>query len=79
MGSRDTLVDNTTGFLVPLNDCVALADRLQQLLSHEELRRSLGQQARSYACEQFDERIVTDRIIRVYDELLGQAGPTVRA
>jgi glycosyltransferase involved in cell wall biosynthesis len=79
MGSRDTLVDKTTGFLVPLNDCVALADRLQQLLDDEELRRSLGRQARSYAGEHFDERIVTDRIIGVYDELLGQAGSTGRA
>ena len=68
-GSRDALVDGVTGFFVPLNDTVALADRLEQLLLDAKLRRRIGQQARAYAREQFDEKKVTDRIIAVYDEL----------
>ena len=70
VGNRDTLIDEETGFLVPLNDATALASRLEQLLGDGPLRRRLGEQARDHAARHFDEHIVTDRIIRVYDEIL---------
>lgn len=70
MGNRETLVDGKTGFLVPLNDAEALANRLEQLLCDPELRRQIGQQAQAYAREYFDEQVVTERIISVYDELV---------
>lgn len=69
-GSRDVLVNGTTGFLVPLNDVTSLADRLEQLLSNAALRAHIGQEARKYALKHFDERVVTDRIIDVYDDMI---------
>lgn len=70
VGNRDTMIDGETGFLVPLGDSQALADRLEQLLGDGELRRKIGQRARQYAQENFDERVVAERIIAVYDELV---------
>lgn len=69
-GNRDALIDGTTGFLVPLNDCAALADKIEKLLSDAALRSHVGQEARKYAAEHFDERVVIDRIIKVYNETI---------
>lgn len=70
VGTRDTVVDGSTGFLVPLGDVAGLADRLEQLLGDAELRRRMGRAAREYARDNFDERGVTQRIVRVYDDAL---------
>lgn len=70
VGNRDSLIDGKTGFLVPLNDSAALADRINDLLSDGDLRRRIGQQAREYAKQNFNEQRVTERIIEVYDEEL---------
>lgn len=69
VGNRDTVVDGKTGFLVPLGDAGALADKLEQLLTDEDLRRRIGAEAREHARQNFDERAVTDRIIAVFDEM----------
>ena len=70
VGNRDALVEGETGFLVPLNDSVALADRIEKLLSDVDLRKQIGQQSRKYAEQNFDEKKVTELIIKVYDEQL---------
>jgi len=77
VGNRDSLVDGKTGFLVPLNDSVALADRIESLLSDENLRRLTGKQAREYAEKNFDERRVTERILKVYDEELKKTASVI--
>ena len=71
VGSRDPLIDSETGFLVPLNDAVVFADRLEQLLGDADLRRRMGERALAHARKNFDERAITRRIIQVYDEALG--------
>lgn len=60
--------DGETGFLVPERDPRALADCLEQLLHHPELRAQLGQRgievAREYAWP-----LIADRIEALYREL----------
>jgi glycosyltransferase involved in cell wall biosynthesis len=70
VGNRDTLVNGETGFLVPLNNPVALADRLERLLGDPELQNRIGQQARIYARQHFDEQTITKHIIAIYDQLV---------
>jgi glycosyltransferase involved in cell wall biosynthesis len=72
-GNREAVVDGVTGFLVPLDDPVALADRLERLLAEPALRVRMGQAALERARNQYDERIVCDRILAVYDELCDRA------
>jgi glycosyltransferase involved in cell wall biosynthesis len=48
-GLRDTVVDGTTGFLVPHGDLGALARQLGRLLSDPALRTRMGRAARSHA------------------------------
>src|SRR5207249_3179177 len=54
-GTREVVVNAQTGFLVPLGDAEALADRLGRLLDDAELRRQMGARAVQYAREHFDE------------------------
>jgi glycosyltransferase involved in cell wall biosynthesis len=70
VGSREAVVDGVTGFLVPLDDAAAMADRVQRLLADASLRETMGNQARALAESRFDEREVTQRIIEVYDKAL---------
>jgi len=42
----DLVADGDTGYVVPTGDSTAYADRLRQLASDDELRRTLGAQAR---------------------------------
>jgi len=48
-GLRDSVVDGSTGFLVPHGDVEALADRLTRLLTDAGLRERLGREARAFA------------------------------
>jgi glycosyltransferase involved in cell wall biosynthesis len=55
--------DGETGFLVPPRDAIALADRLQELLVDEALRREMGLRARRryldrYTIERFEHELV---------------------
>ena len=70
VGNRDALLDGKTALLVPLNDVTALADKIELLLLDTRLRSCLGSEAQEYSRKNFDERVVTSRIIKLYDQLI---------
>jgi len=49
-GLRESVRDGKTGFLVPHGDVEAMASRMEELAASPELVRTLGMQARSFAC-----------------------------
>jgi glycosyltransferase involved in cell wall biosynthesis len=55
--------DGLEGFIVPIRDAVALADRLQQLLEDRQLRQRMGaaarQRARDYTWARYGERLLS--------------------
>lgn len=72
IGNRDAVADGETGFLVPLGDAEALAEKLSRLLADPGLRHYMGRTAREYAEFHFDEQLITELLVQNYDELLGQ-------
>ena len=72
-GCREVVTDGVDGLLVPVRDAVALARAIARLQDDAALRERLGAAARAKALAQFDERIVIERTIAVYRELLGEA------
>ncbi|MAT98031.1 MAG: glycosyl transferase [Anaerolineaceae bacterium] len=64
-----------TGYHVPSRDPEALAARIYELLSNQDCRQVLGQQAREYA-RRYDWANIVDRMISVYEEVV--AGELVR-
>ncbi len=70
-GCREVVSDGIDGLLVPARDAAALAAAIARLHDDPLLARQLGIAARAKALAEFDERIVIERTIDVYRELLG--------
>ena len=70
-GTPDIISDETTGLLSDAPE--ELADDVKRLRQSEVLRRRLAQAARNRADALFDGAATTERIVRLYLELLGRA------
>lgn len=69
-GCRQVVVDGETGYLVPVGDAQALAERLLELLDDENKRTAFGRAARQKALTEFNEVQVFARVLDAYVELL---------
>lgn len=78
-GIPEQVDDGRTGFLVPVGDAPALAQRLTQLLSDAELRAQVGGEAARAARERFDLERQADAYLDWYRELVHRpVGPAGR-
>ena len=76
-GVREAVIEGDTGFLIPENDDVRLADRLRTLVADPALRASMGQAARAhYEAEFTFDRLVAEAL-SLYESvsLRGHSGP----
>lgn len=73
-GCREVVTHEVDGLLVKSRDASALAEAIARLNDDPGMARRLGQAARAKALREFDERIVIERTIDVYRELLPLAG-----
>jgi glycosyltransferase involved in cell wall biosynthesis len=73
-GSREVVQDGATGVLVPARNPDAIAGAIRTLIGNAEKRAAMGAAGRRRAEERFDENVVVDRTLRVYDRLLRERG-----
>lgn len=73
-GSRDVIVPGKSGVLVPPQNAEALARALQELAAAPELRRALGQEARTRILE----RHTIEKEVAAYEALYGDLVPVPR-
>lgn len=64
--------DGEEGFLVPVQDAVALTEALRRLIDDRELRLAMGRRARERAERVFSIDAVTQQLESVYRELIDQ-------
>ncbi|MBI3247440.1 MAG: glycosyltransferase family 4 protein [Deltaproteobacteria bacterium] len=76
-GCREVVQDGHNGFLVPVKDSQALAEKIQHLLDDPELAAKFGQNGRRLAEERFDEAKVIERVRNCYQTLLRQKFPAL--
>jgi glycosyltransferase involved in cell wall biosynthesis len=69
-GCREIVRDGVNGRLVPRGDVAALAAALGELLADPALRARFGAAGREIAVAEFGERLVVERTMALYDELL---------
>lgn len=69
-GCREVVTDGVDGLLVPPRNADALAGAIAQLIESPALRVRLGTAARAKTLAEFDERIVIEKTLAVYRELL---------
>jgi glycosyltransferase involved in cell wall biosynthesis len=72
-GPSETIADGETGFLVPPRDPTALAARVIQLLSDQNLRLTLGRNGRRRVEENYSLRASAARLEQVYVRAFGVA------
>jgi glycosyltransferase involved in cell wall biosynthesis len=68
-GLLGTIEDGVTGFLVPIGDVEALAQKLREVLASPDLRRSVGIAARRAVEQQFTWAQAAESTLDVYREV----------
>ena len=69
IGCKDVVDDGVNGFLVPIKDSAALADKLRILIEDKDLRIRMGKASREKAEKEFSLDNVVNRHIEIYDNL----------
>jgi glycosyltransferase involved in cell wall biosynthesis/peptidoglycan/xylan/chitin deacetylase (PgdA/CDA1 family) len=65
-GNPEVVVDGHTGFLIPSDDPMALADRILRLIRDGELRRTMGAASRERALQRFTLEAMSSRVMAAY-------------
>jgi glycosyltransferase involved in cell wall biosynthesis len=71
-GCRQAVDDGVTGRLVPPRDADALAAALLELLRDDAKRAAFGGAAREKALAEFDQRVVFQKVVAAYDDVIGR-------
>lgn len=70
VGCRDTVIDGETGYLVPIKDSKAVAEKLDILFSDAQLRKQMGAKSRKYAEDKFSIEDVIQVHLDIYDKIV---------
>jgi glycosyltransferase involved in cell wall biosynthesis len=73
-GPETVVVDGETGFLTPVGDSRALADRMRQLLESSRLRREMGAAGRRTIESKYSYEVAGRVFLNKYVELLSRRG-----
>lgn len=70
IGCKDTVEDGINGFLIPIKDSDALAEKLRILIKDPDLRIKMGKAARKIAERDYSIDDVVEKHLKIYNELL---------
>ena len=70
IGCKDTVEDGINGFLIPVKDSHALAEKLKILIEDSTLRQRMGRESRRIAEREFSLDVVVKQHLEVYQSLL---------
>jgi glycosyltransferase involved in cell wall biosynthesis len=68
-GCRGLVVDGENGLLVPVKSVRPLVEAMEKLIVDADLRERFGRRGREIVLAEFDERIVLEKTLGVYEEL----------
>lgn len=67
-GLVDLIEDGKSGYLVPVNDPQALADRIIEVLNGPQRSRDMARQARSNVEQHFSAEMMLKKTLEVYEQ-----------
>lgn len=70
VGCKDTVIEGYNGFLVPIKDSDALANRLRILIENKSLRQEMGRNSRCFAEKNFSIDDVITKHLEIYEKIL---------
>ncbi|MEX2591926.1 MAG: glycosyltransferase [Anditalea sp.] len=71
-GIRYGMIDGQTGFLIPENDIEKFVEVISHLIENPSLRMKMSEAAREYVVENFDANLICDRLMEIYNTVLGK-------
>jgi glycosyltransferase involved in cell wall biosynthesis len=69
-GDAELVEDGLNGFVVPMRDPKALAEKINELLDDPAKRARMGMASRKRAEEEFDWKLIAARTKKVYEDVL---------
>lgn len=76
-GAKEVIVEGQTGFIVPVDDDAAMADRLMNLIGDPAVRADMGLRARQRIRQEFSTAILGQRLLRVFERGLREGDSLV--
>jgi glycosyltransferase involved in cell wall biosynthesis len=70
IGCRDVVTDDVNGYLVPVKDSAALAEKIKVLIDNPGLRVQMGLASRKVAEDNFSVDSVIEKHLAIYQELV---------
>lgn len=70
-GNKEVVINNSTGFVVPPNSPIFLAQSILKLLESPELRKEFGTNAQKIISRKFDPKSIVSAYLNYYENLLG--------
>ena len=64
------MVDGETGFLVREGNIEDFIEKIQYLIDHPELREKMGKAGRTFVNNNFDSKVIGDRLMQAYQDIL---------
>lgn len=71
-GAIDTVIDNVTGFVVPVGDYNKMADKISFILKQRSIGRKMGEEGRKRVIEQFRSEIIWRELYNLYSKIIKQ-------
>jgi glycosyltransferase involved in cell wall biosynthesis len=68
VGCREVVQDGVNGLLVPVKDAKALAQAMMRMIAHPVMQECMGRAGRQKVEREFDERMVLEKIVQVYEQ-----------
>ncbi len=69
-GLREVVEDGQSGFLLPLGDVDAMAEKTAEILRNRDLKKKLGRRGRAIAVEKFPPRAALHAYLEIYRSVL---------
>jgi glycosyltransferase involved in cell wall biosynthesis len=71
-GCKECVIDGYNGFLVPVKNSAALAEKIRFLIDNPEVRKEMGRNSRLYAEQNFSIEDVINTHLEIYKRLIAQ-------
>ena len=67
VGCKEVVDDGINGFLVPIKDSKSLAEKIKNLANNYELRENMRKASREKALNEFDDKVIVEQYLRLYN------------
>lgn len=72
VGCREVVADGVNGYLVPVQDTLSLAKKIEYLVANPDKRKIMGENGRIRAIEEFDIQNVIKQYMKLYQRVKGK-------